>query len=401
MADSRVHDIVLFGATGFTGALTAEYLAEHAPADLRWAIAGRNRAKLEDLRGHLRDVNPACDALQILKADASDAASLRTVAEATRVVITTVGPYINYGEPLVAACAEAGTDYVDLTGEPEFVDLMWLRYHERAVRSGARIVHSCGFDSIPHDLGAYFTVQQLPEGVPISVEGFVRAGGTFSGGTYHSAVHGFSRARHMLRLAKERREREERPAGRKVRQLTGRPRNEPSVGMWVVPMPTIDPQVVCRSARALDRYGPDFSYAHYAQVKRLTTVAGAAVGVGGLFALSQLKPTRNLLLKLKSPGDGPTPEQRAKSWFRVRFVGEGGGQRVVTEVSGGDPGYSETARMLAESAVCLARDDLPETAGQVTPAVAMGNALIDRLQAGGIAFRVVDSGVGAAPERVA
>ena len=130
------------------------------------------------------------------------------MAESTRVVITTVGPYINYGEPLVAACAEAGTDYTDLTGEPEFVDLMYVRHHARAAETGARIVHACGFDSIPHDLGAMFTVEQLPEGVPIDLKGFVTAGGKPSAGTFHSAMTAFSRVRGMNKVAAQRKEME-------------------------------------------------------------------------------------------------------------------------------------------------------------------------------------------------
>src|SRR5438552_3231955 len=158
MASKRAYDIVLFGATGFTGGLTAEYLARTAPASLRWALAGRSLEKLEQVRARLAGINRNCASLDLLQADVADPASIRRVADATRVVITTVGPYILYGEPLVAACAQAGTDYVDLTGEPEFVDLMYLRHHAHAAESGARIVHCCGFDSIPADLGVYFTV---------------------------------------------------------------------------------------------------------------------------------------------------------------------------------------------------------------------------------------------------
>src|SRR3954451_4274563 len=161
------HDVVVFGATGYTGALTAEYLAANAPDTTRWALAGRNRGKLEALRERLGADVP------LLHADVTDPDSLRAVAEATRVVITTVGPYVTYGEPLVAACAAAGTDYCDLTGEPEFVDRMYVAHHAQAVQTGARLVHACGFDSIPHDLGAQFTVQQLPEGVPLELRGFV------------------------------------------------------------------------------------------------------------------------------------------------------------------------------------------------------------------------------------
>src|SRR4051812_29287955 len=250
----REHDIVLFGATGFTGALTAEYLAQHAPDGLRWALAGRNRAKLEALAGRLGIDVP------LLHADVEDEASLRSVAESARVVITTVGPYVRYGEPLVAACAAAGTDYVDLPGEPEFVDRMYVRHNAEAEKSGARIVHACGFDSIPHDLGVLFTVEQLPEGVPLTVRGFVQSNGTPSGGTVASALTVLSRARKTMDAARERKGAEQRSGSRVVKIETGRPHREPDLDAWVLPLPTIDPQIIARSARSLERYGPDFSY---------------------------------------------------------------------------------------------------------------------------------------------
>jgi short subunit dehydrogenase-like uncharacterized protein len=386
----RQYDVVVLGATGFTGALTAEYLARKAPGETRGALAGRNEAKLEKVRERLTELNAACATLPLLHADTNDPESLRKLAESTKVLITTVGPYIHYGEPVVAACAAAGTDYVDLTGEPEFVDRMWLRYNDQAVQTGARIVHSCGFDSIPYDLGALFTVEHLPDGEPIRLSGFVRAGGMPSGGTFHSAIHIMGRLRHGAAVARERRARESGPAGRRVRGVAGRPHYDADAGGWVVPFPTIDPQTVLRSARTLDRYGPDFTYSHYLVSKRLATLMGLGAGAGAVVALAQLPPTRNLLLKLKDPGEGPSEEQRAKSWFRVRMVGASNGTRVVTEVKGGDPGYGETSKMLGESALCLAHDSLPERAGQITPAVAMGGHLIERLQAAGIEFRVVE-----------
>ncbi|MEA2144888.1 MAG: hypothetical protein QOG59_475 [Solirubrobacteraceae bacterium] len=385
MAERRL-DVVVFGATGFTGALTAEYLAAHAPAGLRWALAGRNQAKLEGVRARL---GPTASELELLQADITDAASIRAVAQATKVVITTVGPYIEYGEPLVAACAAAGTDYVDLTGEPEFVDRMYLAYDEQARSTGARIVHSCGFDSIPYDLGTLFTVEQLPEGVPIHVDCFVRAGGTMSGGTYHSALHIMGRVGQAALVARQRRRREGDPDGRRVKGRLGPPHHESSIGAWVVPAPTIDPQTVLRSARMLDRYGPDFSYSHYLAVKRLPALVGLTAGAGALIALAQLPPARAALGRLKSSGDGPSPEQRERSWFKVRFDATAGDQSLSTQVSGGDPGYGETAKMLAESALCLALDELPQRAGQLTPAVAMGDALIARLTRAGIAFEVL------------
>lgn len=386
----REYDIVVFGATGFTGGLTAEYLTQHG-GSLRWALAGRNAEKLKLVRARLADLNPACKDLPLLEADAADSASLERVARATRVIITTVGPYLKYGEPLVAACAAAGTDYVDLTGEPEFVDQMWLRYHEQAQQSGARIIHCCGFDSIPHDLGAYYTVKQLPEGVPLSVEGIVRAGGSFSGGTMHSAINQFSRLRDYAKVARQRRNRESRPDSRKIGSVRHGPRYLKALKSWVVPMPTIDPQIVRRSAAALDRYGPDFRYGHFMQMKKLSSVVGLAVGMGGILAASQIGFARERLLKFKQPGQGPSEEQRRKSWFKVTFMGRGGGKTVRCEVSGGDPGYGETSKMLAESAMCLAQDNLPKTAGCVTTVQAMGDALIVRLQKAGIQFKTLDA----------
>jgi short subunit dehydrogenase-like uncharacterized protein len=250
MEGQRQYDLVLFGATGFTGGLTASYLAAHAPRELRWALVGRNRAKLEAVAARIAGEQPAAAAPEIIEADAADREALRRVAESTRVVITTVGPYILYGEALVAACAAAGTDYVDLTGEPEFVDRMWVEHHAEAERTGAKLVHCCGFDSIPHDLGAYFTVKQLPEGVPLQVNGYVKSNARFSGGTYHSAINGFARARQTLAAAKERRRQELRPAGREVHSAPARVGRDKDLGGWTVPLPTIDGAIVRRSAAA-------------------------------------------------------------------------------------------------------------------------------------------------------
>ncbi len=387
----RELDLVLFGATGFTGGLTADYLARHAPAGCRWALAGRNPDKLARVRERLAEVDASLADLPLLHADATDAVSLADVAARTRVVITTVGPYIEHGEPLVAACAAAGTDYVDLTGEPEFVDRMYLLHHEEAVRTGARIVHACGFDSIPHDLGVLFTLRQLPEGVPVRIRGMVRSNATLSGGTFASALTAFSRARQMKRVHAERREVEPRVEGRRVRTVAKAPHHDPESGYWLVPLPTIDPIVVRRSAAASTRYGPDFTYSHYAAVKRLPVVVGGIAGMGMLAVGAQLPPVRRFLMSRLPQGEGPSEERRARSYFSVRFIAEGGGRTVHTEVRGGDPGYTETAKMLAESALCLAFDDNPPTAGQVTTSTAMGDHLLDRLMAAGLSFTVQSS----------
>ncbi|MCX4790733.1 MULTISPECIES: saccharopine dehydrogenase family protein [unclassified Streptomyces] len=384
----RPYDVVLFGATGFVGTLTAEYLAAHAPAGFRWAVAGRNRTKLEQLRERLTAIDPRCADLPLLRADADDAHALRELAESAHVVATTVGPYVWYGEQLVAACAEAGTDYADLTGEAEFVDRMYLEHDARARETGARLVHACGFDSVPHDLGVYFTVRQLPRDVPLSIDGFVRSNAAFSGGTFATALIAMGRGPRMLRAARERRLHEPRLVARRARAPLGAPHFSTQTGTWALPLPTLDPRIVERSARVLARYGPDFRYRHFASVRHLPVALGGTAAMGALLGAAQVPAARSWLMDRYEPGEGPGAERRGRSWFAVRFVGEGGGRRVFTEVSGGDPGYDESAKMLAESALCLALDELPATSGQVTTAVAMGDALLERLRAAGLRFRV-------------
>jgi saccharopine dehydrogenase (NAD+, L-glutamate forming) len=396
MTHDRKLDIVLYGATGFTGGLVADYLArarEQQP--LRWALAGRN---LDKLQAVLRRLPAGAGATppQLIVAEASDPASLARMAEGARVVITTVGPYGKYGEPLVRACAEAGTDYVDLAGEPEFVASMGERYHEQAAHNGARIVHACGFDSIPHDLGAYYTVHALRARLPaeqrehtaVTIDGFVRTRGSFSGGTWHSALEIMSGMRAHAR-AQRRRAAARPPSERRAVHVQKPPVFRRDLGFWAVPMPTIDPMIVVRSAELLPEYGPDFRYGHYMGIKRAYQVAGLFAGVGTVFALAQVEPTKKLLQKLKHPGEGPDEKTRRSSYFQVIFLGQAGAEHVRCEVRGGDPGYGETAKMLAESALCLSFDRarLPARTGVITSAAAMGEQLIARLQRAGISFR--------------
>jgi short subunit dehydrogenase-like uncharacterized protein len=200
---------------------------------------------------------------------------------------------------------------------------------------------------------------------------------------------GASRMRQNVAAFRARRAAEQPGDDRLIRSHAGRPGRDPVDGGWVLPFPGLDSQIVARSARGIDRYGPQFQYAHHISVPHWYQAGSLAVGVVGLVGAAQLPPARRALQKRLAPGDGPSAEKRARSWFTVTFVGEGGGERVVTRVSGGDPGYTETAKMLGESALCLAFDELPETSGQVTTAVAMGDALIDRLQKAGIGFDVL------------
>ncbi len=386
----RKYDVVLFGATGFTGKLTAEYLRDvRTEAPLRWALAGRNLAKLEAVKAQLGE---RAQHVELVQADLSDPASLARMARSTKVVITTVGPYLHYGEPLVRACIEEQAHYVDLTGEPLFVDAIISRYHERAKAQHVKIVHACGFDSIPHDLGVFFAIRELEnaagslEDQKVSIQGFVQGRGDFSGGTWHSALGMLGQLSKVPKYSALKPKTDE--DGRHVEVVPLRMHNARKLGKWALPLPTIDPDIVCRSARFDRRYGKDFRYGHYVALPNLFVALAAAAGIGLLLSLAQFKLTRDLLLKLKAQGEGPDAETRAKSWFTVTFLAETEGHAVRCLVRGGDPGYGETSKMLAEAALSLAHDqELPGNFGVVTPVSAMGEALLVRMIRAGMEFQ--------------
>ncbi len=384
---TRPHLVTVFGATGFTGRLTAEYLARRVGGRAPWAIAGRSRDKLEALRRDLEAIDPACAKVGLVEASVDDPASLRAMAAQTVALATTVGPYARYGMPVAEACVDEGAHYADITGEPAFVARVAETLDGKARDRGLRVVSTCGFDSVPHDLGAYFTVKHLPRGEAITLEGFVRSHGTFSGGTWQSALQALSDLGTSARAIRAPRKLE----GRRVRGMRPSVRYDADLGAWVCPLPTIDASVVLRSAAAMEEYGPDFRYGHHAEVHSAAWLAGGIVGAGMLAGAAQVPPLRRWLETLKGSGEGPDAAKRARSWFTVTMRGRAGGRLVVTRVRGGDPGYDETAKMLAESALCLAEDDarLAPRHGVLTPAAAMGDALLERLQRAGMVFEVL------------
>lgn len=393
MSTERQFDLVLFGGTGFVGTLTAEYLAGAAPAGLRIALAGRSRDKLERLRATLPE---RARGWGIVVADATEP---RALAEAARVVVTTVGPYARYGMPLVEACARAGTHYADLTGEVLFVRAAIDRCDALARASGARLVHSCGYDSIPSDLGLLL-LRDAAGADLTDVTAVATLRGGFSGGTLASllghveAVAGDADAR---RIAGRPHSLSPDPSAEPTPQQprdTSPPRRE-SDGGWTAPfvMAPYNTRIVRRSNALTGwSYGRGLRYAERMAAGRGIGGAATAVGItGGLGALvgaAALRPTRALLERvLPAPGTGPDERARARGFFRHAFTGTTEDGRTVTaRVAGpGDPGYAATAVMLGESALCLALDGagLPDRAGSLTPATAMGHALVDRLRAAG------------------
>ena len=387
---NRDFDLVLFGATGFTGRLCAEYLARRQELDAtRWAIAGRQRSKLEELRVHLTSIDSRLSKLAIIEASSDSLLNLRAMAARTRVIATTVGPYRIHGLALVEACVAEGTHVCDITGEPEFVAETLSRFGDLARQKNISVVSTCGFDSVPHDFGAWLTVRALPPSdEPTTVHGFVSAKGTFSGGTWQSAVGAMARMKQSAAAVK--RSRLEPRDGRRVAAAKEGFRYDKRMEAWAVPLPTIDPAVVLRSASELTEYGQSFRYGHFAKVKSLATVVASGFFLGGVAALAQVPASRSWLLKQRASGDGPSAEERARSRFTVHFFGERGPHRSEVIVSGKDPGYDETAKMLGEAALCLACDDKlrPTARGVQTPVVALGDAYLNRLRRAGLKFDI-------------
>ncbi len=395
MTTPREHDLVVFGATGFVGALLAGYLAGAAPDGVRIALAGRSRDKLERVRSGLP--GRAHD-WPLVTADSTDPSSMAALAQSTRVVATTVGPYARYGMPLVEACAEAGTHYCDLTGEVLFVREAIDRYDGVARGSGARIVHSCGFDSVPSDLGVLLLREAAGADLE-QVRAVATARGGFSGGTLASllgqveTVAGDPAARRIaLRPHSLSPDPGAEPAPDQPHD-TGPPRREPD-GAWTAPfvMAPYNTRIVRRSNALADwAYGRGLRYEERMAAGRGIAGAATAVGItgamGAIVGGAALSPTRALLKRvLPKPGTGPSEKTQANGYFRLRFTGTTvDGRSVGATVAGsGDPGYAATAVMLGESALCLALDtDLPDRAGSLTPATAMGHSLVERLRKAG------------------
>lgn len=378
-AADRDYDLVLLGATGFTGQLTAAYLANHlGDGPTRWALAGRDRERLAALAARL----PNLPAIEVV--DTGDLVGLLELAARTRVIATTVGPYLRHGELVVQACVRAGTHYLDVTGEPAFVDLLLSRYDADARRGGVKLVNCCGFESVPPDLGASFTVGQLPDDAPLTVRGYLHVRMRPSGGTIATVLDGSAHRRRASSVPAPL------PGGRPIARLATGIHRVAELDAWAVPLPTIDTDVVLRSAQVLEGYGSRVRYGHHLLMRHLPAAVAGLAGAGIAGAATRFPPTRSLLARaLPSPGEGPDEASRARSWFQLTFLGEGGGQRVVTRVSGGEPGYETTAVTLGEAARLLVDGAGPDVAGVLTPAVALGTAYRDRLAAAGLTFEVL------------
>ena len=393
MAKQGKYDITVFGSTGFTGELTALYLAKKQIIEnFSLGIAGRDQKKLNLLKEKILQENPKSN-VEIVVADIHNYTSLLEMCKQTKNLITTVGPYVEYGEDVVKACIEGESNYLDLTGEGKFVFEMSNRYQKSALEKKVKIINCCGFDSIPADLGTYFTVTKLPSNEAIEIECFVSVNGpgfeSVSGGTWHSAL-GILSSNEMERQKISYTSIQSKAGfSRIVSPIPLQIRLREENKTYGLPLPFIDIEVVLRSAAELQEYGPNFSYGHYAAIPNTFMLIGSILGAGALFGLSQFEFTRNLLKELKKPGEGPKQEVREKTNFELSFIGKSKSKIIKTKVTGGDPGYGDTSKMLAESALCLLKDKIPERYGFITPSISMGNLLIQRLDSIGIHFKEI------------
>jgi short subunit dehydrogenase-like uncharacterized protein len=395
------YDVVVFGATSFVGQILVQYLTDNFnkpdKETLNWAIAGRSQAKLNAVKAQVKQPE-----LTTIIADAHDEAAIKAMCAQAKVVISTVGPYALYGETLVKVCAETGTDYCDLTGEVQWIDRMLKKYEATAKASGAHIVHCSGFDSIPSDMGVYFTQREAKKTLGeycnnISMRVKAAKGGA-SGGTIAS----------ILNITKEVMKD---PALRKdlvnpylvcppehnfkVRQFdTKKPTFDKKFNGWTAPfvMAGINTRIVFRSnALAGNPYGTDFKYDEAMLVgkglKGRLTATGIVAGLGAFFVGAALKPTRWVLenYMLPKPGEGPTPKEQVEGYYDIRFMGTTpSGKEIHTKVIGqGDPGYGSTSQMLGQVGACLALDkDLlaGKEGGFWTTSTLLGDRLIERLE---------------------
>jgi short subunit dehydrogenase-like uncharacterized protein len=404
MAATRELDVVLYGATGFVGKLTAEYLARAAPDEARIGLAGRSQAKLEAVRDELG--SRAAD-WPLIVADAADRAALDELAGQTTAVATTVGPYRHYGMPLVEACAGAGTHYADLTGEPLFMRETVELLDAPAKASGARIVHTCGFDSIPSDLGV-LTLHQAAGELTDTTLVVRRLRGGVSGGTLASlkgTVDDVKKDRSLAKVLGDpyalSPDRDAEPQLGKEADLRGAEHSE-ELGTWLGPfvMAQVNTRVVRRSNALQDwAYGRRFRYREVTDFGAGILGRAKALGMGGgMVSLTvglALPPSRFLLDRvLPDPGEGPKEDLVRRGFFEIEIHARtpAGERRVCRVEAQGDPGYGATSVMLGESALCLAldADRLPDRAGVLTPATAMGSVLTDRLRAAGQTFDVSD-----------
>ena len=404
MNESKDFDIIIWGATGFTGRLVAEYIFKNYSSEkLNWAIAGRDKKKLINVRDEIADKN-----IPIIIADSFDEMSLTKMTQKTKVICSTVGPYSKYGSLLVKSCIKTNTHYCDLAGEAQWIRKIVDTYHQEAKNKKIRIVNSCGFDSIPSDMGVYFIHKNLPDvnikldNISMRLSGFK---GSLSGGTYASMNNIITEASKDSLIRKILTNPyglnpEGQRSGPDKRDLNKVKYDEDSKS-WIAPfmMAGINTKIVRRS-NALSNYSYGKKFTYDESVMTGDGFKGRIKAIISVLPLIFLSAKPGSLLKrifnyfTPKPGQGPNENERENGYYSMRFyIRYNDKSRALVRVTGDrDPGYGSTSKMLAESAICLSKDSLKDTYGVITPSIAMGDQILDRLQAkAGLTFKFIES----------
>lgn len=375
----RKYDLVIFGATGFTGKIICSYINSHQDAkDLNWAIAGRNENKLKSI---LKSLGKANQQIDFLVVDSFKKESIDGMCKDAVVVVSTVGPYSIYGEYLVESCVKHGTHYLDLTGEPHFVNKVRERFSREAVSSGSIVLNCCGFESIPADIGSYIAVKRLKD-KDAQIENYLLTRGKISGGTWASFLNSLSSKSLMVQSNTKPKKKQ-----KKTKKIFFNRRFK----KWALVFPVVDRDIVRKSGRFFD-YGPDFSFRQFILFKSFSSMVAIVLGVMLISFFAKLGFIRDWLGSYIPSGAGPSESERKGHWFKSTFIAKSQNAKVEVEISGGDPGYEETAKFISESALCilLSKDKLVNDRGVLTSMECMGDLLISRLTSSGIKINVKD-----------
>jgi len=369
------YDLVVFGASGFTGQLICDYLSKHNDIkNINWAIAGRNKSKLEKIKSD----NTLLKDIDILFVDSFNHDTIDQMCQSAKLILSTVGPYSLYGEYLVQSCIKYSTHYVDLTGEPDFVNTIRNKYSKDAIDSNSIIINCCGLESIIPDIGVFQTVKKM-KSIKKHVTYYMKTKGEISGGTWASFIYSISSGSRVIDVNKT-------TNSKKVK--TKKIFYNKELKQWALIFPVIDKQIIYRTSKKFKEYGLEFSFNEYMLIKSLFQLLILIKGVILIGMFSRFKFIKNWLLSLKPSGSGPNKNKRDTHWFKAIFIGEGENERICYKISGGDPGYGETSKFISEIALCilLQQDKLIEKKGIMTPVECTGDLLINRLKNAGIKF---------------
>ena len=368
----KEYDLIIHGATGFTGQLICNYLYNHNDSKaIKWAISGRNASKLEPISKKYN--------VDLFQVDSFENKELDLIASKAKVIISVVGPYAIYGKQLIESCVNNNCHYLDITGESSFVQYIKNKYSQKAIETNTMLISCCGFESMPPDIGTYYSIKQLNE-ENIDIKCYMKTKGQISGGTWASFLNISSGGK----IKKKIQNNQPKKQGTKNKILF----YNKELKKWALIFPDIDQYIIRSSSKLIDGYGQNVRFVKYMLFKSLFKVAALLVPLFFILFLAKFKISKKWLESFIPSGTGPSKEDRAKHWFEYTLIGKTETQKIITKVKGGDPGYGETSKFVTEMALALIldADQLNHKKGVLTPAACAGDVMLERLQGAGIRF---------------